>query len=90
MLLDEDGNPVNLTGFTATLRVRLPNADSAKVDTSMSVFDAERGIVEYDWQAADTDETGLYTAEIETTDGTDTISYPSDTYFRVHIIEDLT
>lgn len=89
-LLDDEGNPVNLTGFTATLRVRLPSADSLKVDAAMTIFDAERGIVEYDWTSADTDETGLYTAEVETTDGTDTISYPSDTYFRVHIIEDLT
>jgi hypothetical protein len=90
MLLDEDGNPVNLTGFDATLRVREPYADALKVDAAMTIFDAERGIVEYDWSATDTDEAAFYKAEIETTDGTDTISYPSDYYFRVHIIEDLT
>lgn len=90
MLLDEDGNPVNLNGFTATLRVKKPYADSAKVDAAMTIFDAERGIVEYDWSASDTDEAALYKAEVETTDGTDTISYPSDHYFRIHIMEDLT
>ncbi len=89
MLLDEDGNPVNLTGFTADLRVRLPGADAPKVDTALTIFDAERGIVEYDWTSSDTDEAGLYKAEVEATDGTDTISYPSDRYFRIHIIEDL-
>lgn len=90
MLLDEDGNPVNLTTFDATLRVRKPYTDAPKVDTSMTIFDAERGIVEYDWSASDTDEAGIYNAEVETTDGTDTISYPSDHYFRIHIMEDLT
>lgn len=90
MLLNEDGNPVNLTGFDATLHVQLPRADSAKVNEAMTIFDAERGIVEYDWSASDTDEQGLYKAEVKTTDGTDTISYPSDRYFRIHIMEDLT
>lgn len=90
MLLDNNDNPVNLTNFSATLRVKKPYADASKVDTAMTIFDAERGIVEYDWSASDTDEAGLYMAEVETTDGTDTISYPSDQYFRIHIIEDLT
>lgn len=89
MLLDENGDPVDLTGVSANLRLKAPYANSAKVDASLSIHDAERGVVEYDWSSSDTDEQAIYRAEVTTTDGTDTISYPNDHYFRVHIMEDL-
>jgi len=89
MLLNENGESVDLTGVNAQLRLKAPYADSAKVDETLAVHDAEHGIVEYDWTASDTDEESLYQAEVTTTDGSDTISYPNDHYFRVHIMEDL-
>jgi hypothetical protein len=89
-LVDEDGSPENIDGFTQSLNVKKSDADSNVVDAgSMSIHDAELGIVEYDWQSTDTTETGVYEAEVKSTDGTDTLSYPNDNFFRVHITEDL-
>jgi hypothetical protein len=89
-LINEDGDPENIDGFTQTLNVKKSDADSNAVDAeSMTILDAETGIVEYDWQSGDTAEAGVYEAEVKSTDGTDTISYPNDHFFRVNIMEDL-
>lgn len=88
-LIDEEGNPENLSSFNGTLRVKKAQSDSLAIDSSVTIFDAERGIVEYDWQSGDTDTEGIYKAEVQTTDGTDVITYPNDHFFRVHIMENL-
>jgi hypothetical protein len=89
-LINENGDPENLTEFTQTLSVKKSDSDTNTVDQgSMTIHDAELGIVEYDWQASDTSDAGVYEAEVVSTDGTDTISYPNDHYFRVHIMEGL-
>jgi len=89
-LINENGDPENITGFTQTLNVKKSDDDTNAVDAgTMTIHDAELGIVEYDWQSGDTSETGVYEAEVKSTDGTDTLSYPNDTFFRVHITEDL-
>ena len=88
-LLDDNGDPVDLSGFTADFRIRLPDADTTKIDGGMTVSNTSDGIVEYEWSSGDTDEAGLFIAEIETTDGTDTTTYPSVGYFNIHITENL-
>jgi len=89
-LIDENGDPVNITGFTQTFNAKKSDADTNAVDAgSMTILDAETGLVEYDWQDGDTDEAGVYEAEVKSTDGTDTISYPNDHFFRINIMEDL-
>lgn len=88
-LLEEDGDPKNLTGFTASVVVVEPNGDTPVVDSSMTVVDEGLGIVEYDWQSSDTGTAGFYDAEVTITDGTDTITYPNHRYFTIRIMETL-
>jgi hypothetical protein len=89
-LLDDAGNPENISGFTQTISIRRSDSDSNKVDGgSMTIHNEDLGIVEYDWSSSDTDSAGVFVAEVKSTDGTDTISYPNDKYFHVHVMEDL-
>lgn len=88
-LRDESGAPVNISGETGTIRVKRSDGDDLVVDASVTIFDEDRGIVEYDWQTEDTSNGGVYDAEVEMTDGTAIISYPNDHYFAVHIMEKL-
>lgn len=90
-LLDDSGSPENLSGDTATIVVKRSDSDSPVVDgtATVSSTNAERGIVEYDWSDGETDTAGVYDAEITITSGTETATYPNDSFFRVDIMEDL-
>lgn len=65
-LQDYAGTPINLVG--ATVRFHLKGLDgSLVVDAPMTVTNALGGVVRYNWQAADTDVVGTYSAEFEVT-----------------------
>src|SRR6056300_138460 len=55
-----------------------------------AVVNASKGIVKYDWQAGDTSNTGIHTAEfeIEYTNGTSE-TFPNTGYIKVIIREEL-
>lgn len=85
-LMDE-GYPFNLTGYTVTISIKRTDSDSAMVDEATATIESEnRGIVEYDWQSGDTDDSGTYLAEFVADDGSgDTVTFPNNSYARVYI-----
>lgn len=65
-LQDYAGTAINLVG--ATVRFHMKGLDgSVVVDAPMTVVSGVNGIVRYNWQAADTDTAGTYSAEFEVT-----------------------
>jgi len=65
-LKDANNNRISLAG--ATVRFHLKALDGTiKVDAAMTITDDTGGVVQYDWQAGDTDTAGSYYAEIEVT-----------------------
>lgn len=57
---------VDLTG--ATVRFHMKSVDgTVKIDETMTITDAENGVVQYDWQVGDTDTVGTYYVEFEVT-----------------------
>jgi hypothetical protein len=65
-------------------------ASSLKIDAVADIEDDINGIVEYSWQAGDTDTAGTYYGEIEVTYGDATVeTFPNNGYFTVIIKEDL-
>ena len=65
-LRDAALNPVNLAG--ATVMFHMKSIDGTiKVDQQMTVTNASGGVVQYDWQAGDTDTVGTYYVEFEVT-----------------------
>lgn len=87
-LLDGNHNAENITGATASIKMKKSDGDTLKVDSSVSIFDADTGVVEYDWSSGDTDTPGVFDAEIKLDDG-DTSTYPNGKFFRIDVIEDL-
>lgn len=88
--LTEGGDPYNLTGFTVTLKLRRTEADTNKVDSTVTLDQPEVGVVEYSWQTGDTDTTGVFEGELVANDGAGTVvSFPNHGNFTVHIQESL-
>ncbi len=96
VLTDEDGTVIDLTGLADTdIRFHMANPDAAapKVDDNTNtsiVAPPTDGKVQYDWQAADTDEPGFFDAEFQATftDGS-IVSFPNYKYFTVLIREEI-
>lgn len=58
--------PIDLTG--ATVKFHMKSLDgNIKVDTAMTITNNEGGVVQYNWQAGDTDTVGTYYVEFEVT-----------------------
>lgn len=88
-LLDGDGNAVDVTAATIRFHMSEPNG-TVVIDAAGTIVNAAGGIVEYQWQAGDTDTAGYFNTEFEVTYGDGTIeTFPNSTYQRVRIIEDL-
>lgn len=65
-LKDASQTAVNLTGATVMFHMKSVDG-TVKVDEEMTITDAEGGVVQYDWQAGDTDTVGTYYVEFEVT-----------------------
>ncbi len=88
--LHEDGDAFNLSGYTVKLRMKRSDADDLTVDNeSMVVENDPRGIVTYSWSSSETAESGIYMIECVATDGTDQITFPNNTYTKLHIEDTL-
>ena len=84
-----DGTALDLTDSTAKF-VMVDSAGVEIIDEAMTVTDAENGIVQYEWQAGDTDTAGEFRGEVKVTysDGT-LITAPAVDYIPINIDEDL-
>lgn len=85
-LLD-GGDPFNLSGYTVTMRMKKAEAESANIDSAISIDDESRGIVTYDWSAGDTDTSGTYIMEFIADDGSDTMTFPNSGYTTMYVEE---
>lgn len=65
-LKDAALDPINLTG--ASVRLHMKSVDGTlKIDQPMTIVTPLQGIIQYDWQAGDTDTVGTYYVEFEVT-----------------------
>lgn len=88
--LIEAGDPINLTDYDVSMRMRRTTGDELVVDDSITVDDASRGIVTHSWSADETDESGTYLAEFVADDGSgSTITFPNDSYTKLYIEDTL-
>lgn len=87
-LINEDGEPMDLTGFQAEMRVRSTVSGDKIVDEPIGLIDARNGIVEYDWNTGDTSEAGIYEGEVTAFDsGGCIITFPNRGYFNIKVNE---
>jgi hypothetical protein len=88
-LKDGDDVPIVLTGASIRFHMRTL-AGAAAVDAAATIVTAANGIVQYNWQAADTATVGSYQAEFEVTYSDTTIeTFPNSGYIRVEITDDI-
>ena len=89
-LQNGSGDPVDLINATVRFHMRAIGSTSAVVDASATVVSDAGGIVQYDWNAADTADIGSFQAEFEVTYPDGTIeTFPSSGYIRVEITDDI-
>lgn len=83
------GAPIPLHGVTQ-VKFLMKDENTLKIDSPVTIIDAARGLVKYDWAAEDTDTVGNYQAEFEITfsDGKK-MTVPNNGYIVVVILEDL-
>lgn len=88
-LKDASGTAISLTG--ATVRFHLKSLDGVvKVDAAMTVTDADNGVIQYDWDAGDTDTAGSYYAEFEVTYNDGSIeTFPNNQNLAIQIRPEL-
>jgi len=86
---DGDGAVLDITGSTVRFHM-FDSAGTEVVDAAASIEDASGGIVQYDWNAADTDVSGFFKAEFEVTYSDSTIeTFPNYDYIKIRISDDL-
>lgn len=89
-LLNGSGDVIDLINATVNFHMRAIGGSSVIVDSAAIVVNAAGGLVQYDWDAADTADIGSYQAEFEVTYSDGTIeTFPSAGYIRVEIIDDI-
>ncbi len=91
-LLQEDGEPANLTGAAVVFRMKNIEQSvriSARVIGTATIVEAGAGKVRYDWKPGETAIAGLYLAEWVVTIGGAVSTYPNSRYLLVQIRENL-
>lgn len=91
-LLDENGDPVNLTGATVKfVMASTTTPRTVHIDEAATLADAANGAVEYPWAEGDTAlAAGAYVAEFEVVFASGEVqTFPTDGYVDVQIIDDL-
>lgn len=83
-LKDPAGTAVDLTGATVKFSLRTASGTVLVNKQSVTIVTAGSGVVEYAWQAGDTDTAGTLLAEFEVTYSDSTVeTFPNDSYTRV-------
>lgn len=89
-LTDGTGAVVNIAGASVQFHMRDISGGTPKVDAAATIIDGANGVVEYRWQAGDTDTVGRYLGEFEVTYVDSTVeTFPNDTNFLILIRDDL-
>lgn len=91
-LTDIDGNAVDLTDATEVRLLVKNRTAGLKVDATMTKLDQDDdpGVVEYNWEAGDTDTLGSFQVEIEVTfPGNLPQTFPGKGYCKLNINRDL-
>ena len=89
-LQNGSGNAVDLIDASVRFHMRAIGGNAAAVDAAATIVNAAGGLVQYDWDAADTADVGSFQAEFEVTYSDGTVeTFPSNGYIRVEIIDDI-
>ena len=90
LVCNDGGSPFNLTGYTCVAIMTLASGGAPKINrAAVTLDDAANGAVSYTFSASDTDTEGSYNFEIEATNGSAVITFPTVGYFTVDIGADL-
>jgi hypothetical protein len=92
VLRDGFRRPINITGATVVLNMRLQPGGAVKVNGGAmgAVGSAVNGRAKYSWTASDTDTAGIYEAEIQITFSNGKIrTVPPKGYFIVDVSDDV-
>lgn len=88
-LKDATLTPVNLAGATVMFHMKSVDG-TVKVDQQMTITNASGGVVQYDWQAGDTDTVGTYYVEFEVTYSDSSIeTFPNNGNKVVSVVKEL-
>ena len=88
-LKDAALDPINLTA--ANVRIHMKSVDGTlKIDQPMTVVTPLQGLVQYDWQAGDTDTVGTYYVEFEVTYADNSIeTFPNNGSKVISVVREL-
>lgn len=88
-LKDAALDPINLTG--ASVRLHMKSVDGTlKIDQPMTIVTPLQGIIQYDWQAGDTDTVGTYYVEFEVTYSDNSVeTFPNNSSKVVSVVKEL-
>lgn len=84
-LTDDVGEAIDLGTATAKLRLRRVGDKEPLFTSDMVVVTAAEGLLRYDWADGDTDEAGLYEAEVIVDDSGDLQTFPGDRFWMIEI-----
>jgi hypothetical protein len=88
-LKEADGTPIDLTDATQVYLVVSHKDGTPGFKNPCTIINDIGGIVQYDWESADTAVAGNYDGEFEVVWGTEIQTVPNDKYFDVMIVADL-
>lgn len=78
--LDTAGDPLDISGFTATAFIESSPTNTGLGDGSISIVDAPNGIVQYVWDEDDMANPGGYRLQLWVENGAGTQRYASDIF----------
>lgn len=88
-LKDASLTAINLAGASVQFHMKAVDG-TLKVDAAMTVVDAANGVVQYNWQAGDTDTVGAYYAEFEVTYADTTVeTFPNNGNKVISVVKEL-
>tara|TARA_R110000822_G_C15290999_1_gene491057 strand:+ start:1366 stop:1686 length:321 start_codon:yes stop_codon:yes gene_type:complete len=81
--------PVDITA--ATVKLHMKSLDGVvKINETMTITDALNGVVQYDWQAGDTDTVGTYYVEFQVTYADASVeTFPNNGNLVVSVVREL-
>lgn len=85
-IFNPDGTPRDVSADIVTFNMKAPNGTLVINDGVMWAVNAVQGIVEYRWEAGETDDPNIFRGEV-VINGIDT--FPKDGYITIEFTEDL-